>query len=321
MRLAALTVCVLALAACDRGRDDFQATGTLELEEVDVAPLQPARVVRVWVEEGDAVRAGDTLATLALPATTGDVAQREARLEQAEARLREVQAGPRAQEIATAQAELRAREAEAARSARDAERLRVLERAGAVSRADHEAAQTAARVAASQRDAARQALSLLREGARSEQVDQARADLQGARAALETSRATASELTLTASVPGVVTSRYAQPGEMIAAGEPVLTVGQTARPWTRVYVGPRVLPLVRVGSEVTAVLDGFPDRPFRGRVAAVAPRAEFTPRVALTEDEREDLLFGVKVEFADSAGMLKSGLPVTVTFPREGRMP
>jgi HlyD family secretion protein len=70
---------------------------------------------------------------------------------------------------------------------------------------------------------------------------------------------------------------------------------------------------------VTAVLDAFPDRRFAGRITALNDRAEFTPRVALTEDERADLLFGVKVDLVDSGGMLKAGLPVTVRFyPRTG---
>ena len=316
MRKAALAVLALALAGCDRGDRGVTATGTLEVVEVDVAPLQGARVARISVEEGDAVRRGDTLAVLTLPVTRGEVPQRAARLEQAEARLREVRAGARPQEIAAAEAELRAREAEATRTSRDAERMRVLENAGAVSLSDYERARTAARVAAAARDAARENVRLVREGARAEQVDMARAEVEGARAALETSRATEGELTLVAPVDGIVAERYAEPGEMVGAGQPVLTVGETARPWTHVYVGPRVLPLLRVGQEVTAKLDGFPDRPFRGRVAAIADRAEFTPRVALTEDEREDLLFAVRVEFDDRSGMLKAGLPITVSFPR-----
>jgi HlyD family secretion protein len=51
-------------------------------------------------------------------------------------------------------------------------------------------------------------------------------------------------------------------------------------------------------------------------VVSINDRAEFTPRVALTEDERADLMFGVRVEFADSSGALKPGLPVTVRLSR-----
>ena len=88
------------------------------------------------------------------------------------------------------------------------------------------------------------------------------------------------------------------------------------RPWVRVYVNQRDLLFVRMGARVEARLDGAPDRPIAGRVVAVAPRAEFTPRVALTEDERADMLFGVKIELTDPAGLLKAGLPVTVSFRR-----
>jgi len=56
------------------------------------------------------------------------------------------------------------------------------------------------------------------------------------------------------------------------------------------------------------------DRDFGGTITSIKPNAEFTPRVALTERERADLVFGVKVEFADTTGMLKAGLPITVHF-------
>jgi HlyD family secretion protein len=80
----------------------------------------------------------------------------------------------------------------------------------------------------------------------------------------------------------------------------------------RVYVDERALPRIVVGQRATATLDAFPDRAFTGTVVALNDKAEFTPRVALTESERADLLFGVKVQFTDSTGMLKAGLPVTV---------
>jgi HlyD family secretion protein len=95
----------------------------------------------------------------------------------------------------------------------------------------------------------------------------------------------------------------------------VVTIGQPRRPWVRVYVAERVLPRLRVGQTVTARLDGVEDRGFPGRIVAIADRAEFTPRVALTEEERADLVFGVKVEFSDTTGMLKAGLPATVALP------
>jgi HlyD family secretion protein len=80
----------------------------------------------------------------------------------------------------------------------------------------------------------------------------------------------------------------------------------------RVFVSEAVLPRLQVGQKVHGMLDAIADRDFAGTITNIAPNAEFTPRVALTERERADLVFGVKVEFADTTGMLKAGLPITV---------
>jgi HlyD family secretion protein len=122
------------------------------------------------------------------------------------------------------------------------------------------------------------------------------------------------DLILTAPVSGIVTSRNAEPGEVLAPAEPAITLGDVSRPWVRVYVNERTLPGIHIGDPVSAVLDGLPGRNFPGQVVAISPKAEYTPRVALTETERADLMFGVKVAFTDSSGTLKAGLPVTVTF-------
>ena len=113
-------------------------------------------------------------------------------------------------------------------------------------------------------------------------------------------------------------ARLAEPGEVLPAGVPAITVGDERRPWVRVYVGQGILPTLKLGDTVTAVLDDFPDREFPGAIVALATKAEFTPRVALTERERADLLFGVKVQFVDTSAMLKPGVPVTVRFRAKG---
>ena len=318
-RRAGVPVLALLLCACGRGGDSVQATGTLEITELDAAPLQPARVVRVYVREGDTVRAGDTLAALTQTVAVGDVGVREATVQQAQARLDELQAGSRPEDVARAQADLAAAQAEADRAARDVERLRPLAAHGTVSRQQFDVAQTSARVAARRSDAARQVLQAVQRGPRGEEIAGARAQVAGAQASLRASRSTAGDLTLTAGIPGVVVGRYAEPGEVVAAGQPVVTLGDARHPYTRVYVGERVLPALKAGDPVTARLDGFPDHVFRGRITSINTRAEFTPRVALTERERADLLFGVRVDFQPGEPMLKAGLPVTVTFPHASR--
>jgi HlyD family secretion protein len=301
------------LAACAPEQPDVVAgTGTVEIVEVDVAALVPARVLRVWRNEGDVVRPGDTLVSLTQSATVADVDARRARLAAAEAQLRDLLAGATRPEIDRAEAELRAADAEATRTTQDLQRLVALESTGGVTQQQVDAARAASALAAARRDGARDALAVVRQGARADRVTAARAEVSNARAALAASEQAANDLVLTASVHGVVLLRNAEPGEALGAGVPAMTIGEVSRPFVRIYVNQQALPRVQLGAQASAVLDGAPERAFPGRVVAISPRAEFTPRVALTEEERADMLFGVKIELADTTGMLKPGLSVTV---------
>jgi len=306
---------LVPVAACRAPGDSGpRFTGTVEVRELDVAPQVPARVMRVLVDEGAAVRAGDTLVVLTQSTTRADLAQREARVRAAEAALREAVAGARPREIDRATADLRVAEAEAARAERDRDRMRPLATSGTLSRQAFDAVEAAAATAAGRLDAAREAVQLLREGTRPERLQAARAEVASARAALAATEAVAQDLVLTAPVDGTVLSRNAEPGELLPAGQSALTLGQTDEPYVRVYVSTQLLPQVRQGQPAVARLDGYPDRPIEGRVVAISPQAEFTPRIALTEQERADLVFGVKVALTDTTGLLRPGLPATVVF-------
>jgi HlyD family secretion protein len=316
-RLVALgigSILVTALACSRDVSNQLIADGTVELTQVDVAPFVSGRVVRVTVDEGAVVRRGDTLVVLAQSALPSDIDQRRARVSSAEARLRDLQAGARPAEIEKAQADLRSVTAEADRAERERARLEPLVAAATISRSQYDAAVTAARAAAARRDAAAEALHLLREGARSEQVAAARAELASARGALAAGQATQGDLVLTAPMDATVLGRYVERGEVLGAGETAMTLGDATRPWVRVYLPAPVIPFVRVGQPARVTVQGLGSRFAPARVVSVATQAEFTPRVALTENERADLLFGVKLDISDTTGTFKAGLPATVTI-------
>ena len=326
--IAGIAAIVVALAGCDASGDGdiIEAVGTIEVVETDVAPTAPGRVVSVRVHDGDAVRAGDTLVVLANTTLPSDIDQLRARVAVAQSQLRDLEAGPRPAELRSQEAELRAAEAEAARATRDAERFAALFAGGGISQQEYDRARAAAGTAVAKRDAIAGSLRLLRQGARADRIAAARAELARARSALAAGEAMASDLSLVSPVDGRVMARHVEPGEVLAAGEAAVTIGEMHRPWARVFVGERAVPGLAVGQRVTARLDGSA-REFRGRIVAIDDRAQFTPRIALTEEERADLMFGVKVELDDSTGMLRPGLPATVSISRTtdtaatGRMP
>lgn len=316
-RFSALGVAAMVATSVACGRkvsNQVTADGTVELTQVDVAPFVSGRVVRVTVDEGAVVRRGDTLVVLAQSALPADLEQRRARVSSAEARLRDLQAGARPAEIEKAQADLRSVTAEADRAERERARLEPLAAAATVSRSQYDAAVTAAHAAGARRDAAAEALRLLREGARPEQVAAARAELATARGALAAGEATQGDLVLTAPIDATVLGRYVERGEVLGAGEAAMTLGDASRPWVRVYLEAPVIPFVRVGQPARVTVQGLGGRSVPARVVSVATQAEFTPRVALTEKERADLLFGVKLDISDTSGTFKAGLPATVTI-------
>ena len=123
--------------------DGIEAVGTVEIREHDVAPMTAARVVRLLVDEGAVVDAGDTVAVLSMSTLAADIEQRRARVATAQAALREAEAGPRSAEIDRAEADLRAAEAEAERAARDLVRIEALTESGALAQQQLDVARTA----------------------------------------------------------------------------------------------------------------------------------------------------------------------------------
>lgn len=300
-----------ALAAC--GADAASGTdarGTVEVPEVDLSAMAPARVLAIRVEEGAAVQAGDTVATLAQTDLGAALSAQRARLATVEANLRDLEAGSRPEEIGRAEGELAMARAEAERAGNELVRMRDLARRDVVSKQSLDNAVSADRAAQGHLQAADEALRLLQAGARPERIRAARGEVAAARAALGQVEARATDLVLISSVTGIVLGRHAEPGEAVAAGIPVVTVGETARPYVRIYLPQsRVTSLALGTAAEVRTEDGSV---LAGRVVAINPKAEFSPRVALTERERADLMFGVKVEFANPARAPHPGLWVTV---------
>lgn len=281
--LGAITM--LLLVSCRGAGDQLQVSGTVEIRQVQLSPLTSGRLARLLRDEGDTVHRGDTVAVLTQPGLDALVSQRRAQAQAATLRVAEVAAA----------------QADSERAAHDLARAERLHQQSIISQQQYDGLKAAAEAAAARLEARRAASS----------------EVTAATAAVASVLATRDELTIVAPEDGVILSRYANEGEALSAGTPVLSLGLVHRPWIRAYVGERYIGRVKVGQAATARVDAYPDRPFPGRIVEIASQAEFTPRVALTERERADLVFGIKVEptEADAGGRLKAGMPVTLDVP------
>jgi len=274
-----------AAAACSGSANTLTVAGTVEIREVRLSPLAAGRLQRLLKDEGDSVHAGDTVAVLEQPGLSALIEQRRALAEAA----------------ATRTADIRAAEADSARAANDLARARVLRQQGIASPQELDRLQTAAATSVAR-------LSSVRASVR---------ESQAARAGAAVTESIRDQLVVLSPADGIVLTRFAEPGEVIAAGVPVVSVGLVREPWIRAYVGERFIARLTAGQEVHIRVDGYPDTAFVGRISEIAPRAEFTPRAALTERERADLVFGIKVttDGGGAGGRLKAGMPVRVEIP------
>jgi HlyD family secretion protein len=298
----------LLLGSCSREGSGITGSGTIEMDEVDVASLVGGRIVRLHVDEGDSVQAGDTLAVLDRGELEAEVEASRAQTSRAEAEVQDLRAGARAPEIRAARAEVEAATAQARLTESELERMKKLAAQDLASPAELDRAQSARDAAAARSEAAAAQLRLLESGARRQQIAAAEQAVQAARAQASASQRRAAELVLTAPISGTVLLRNLETGELAMPGTPVLTLGKPDSLWMRVYIAAPKLTRVRIGAPAEVRVIGA-RRVFNGRVVEIADRAEFTPRAALTEEEQANLVFGVKIVLDPTGGALKAGLP------------
>jgi HlyD family secretion protein len=109
---------------------------------------------------------------------------------------------------------------------------------------------------------------------------------------------------------GVVLTKNVELGEVVNAGVPILTIGDTARPWLRAYLTEKQLGRVKLGDKVKVTTDSFPGKVYIGRVTFIASEAEFTPKQIQTPEERVKLVYRIKVELDNPNQELKLNMPV-----------
>jgi len=317
-------------------RDDstsLRVSGNIEVTEVRMSFRIPGRLEQRLVEEGDAVTAGQSLARLEATDQRIAVARAEADLAYARAVLAELLAGSRSQEIATARAEYD-RAAALEKSAvvqldqarLDHDRYAALYKAGGVSRKAFENYRTLHETAKNARDEARarvaaaaEQLDLRKTGPRRETIDQARAKVGTAEEAVKQARQQLSYTDLPAPVDGIVLGTSAEIGEYLNPAAPVLTIGQTTRPWLRAYINETDLGRVKLNQHVTVTTDSYPERTYTGRISFINSEAEFTPKSVQTFEERVKLMYRIKIDLDNPAGELKPGMPADAVIDFSGR--
>lgn len=282
----------LLLAACGRP-EATTLNGYVEAELLYLSPQDAGVVSALSVREGDRVAAGDTLFTLDPARLSIAAEQAAAAAESAEARAADD--GAMAQQIAEAQAALLLAEQTFARS-------RDLVRDGAVPREKYDADAAALTMATAQLDRARAE----------------RAAMQGEWTSMSAAARLAdrrlADLSTTAPAAGSIERIYRRPGEVVAAGEPVVALLPPENLKLRFFAPETLLARMQIGAPLTFSCDACAAG-HTARISFIASEPQFTPPVIYSIGEREKLVYLIEARPDDASG-LRPGLPVTIEPPR-----
>lgn len=283
--------------------------------QVEVGAKITGRVVALEVKEGDVVRAGQVIARLDDEEIRAQVRQAEANLAAARARLAELEAGSRPQEIDRARAEMLRAEADLKNADVNLRRLERLVEAGVVDRQRLDDARARYEMAAAALRAAQENYELARIGPRPEQIELARAQVHQAESALAYARAQLENTVIRAPVSGTVLDRYVDLGEMVTIGftstrgakQALVSLADVTDLQVELDISEADIARVKLQQPTTITPDAYPDRHYRGVV-------EYISAVA----DRQKATIKVKVKVLDPDEYLRPDMGAKVTFYEKG---
>jgi HlyD family secretion protein len=297
-RTLGATVFALIAAACGQREDPnlIRLNGRLEAPLVDVAPKVTGRVIEVKVREGDHVKAGDLLIRLDIGEIAIAVERDKAGVEAASARFKDLAAGSRRQEVDAADAEVLDRKAAVDLAQRELQRQEFLLTRKVGTERDVDRARTELERAQAVLKGSQNRAQLAREGYRKYQIAQAKEEIDRAQAQLRQSETIANEAEVRAPADAIILHRMAEPGLLLAAGQPGLTLAFANRLYVRTFIPEPQLGRVKQGQTAEVSVDAFPGRTFPARITEISRDAEFTPKAVETRNERVNLVYAAKID-------------------------
>lgn len=270
----------------------------------------------------------------------GQIEQRQAELNSSRANLRDLLAGSRPQEIENAKAAVDRARSEKTKAEADWHRAQKLYKNDDISASDLDGFRNRFDSTSAQLKQAEEQLALVVEGPRKETIESMRAQVNRAEAGLKLAEAGRLEIkrleqqlesskaevaqaqaqlavidtqlqdsVAVTPIDGVVLVKSAEPGEVLAAGTSVVTVGDLDHPWLRAYINEQDLGKVKLEGKVKIVTDSYPGKVYWGKVSFISSEAEFTPKQIQTHEERVKLVYRIKIDVRNPNQELKTNMP------------
>lgn len=374
-----LTVALLFLGTAfskDTASNAF--TGRVEVTEVDINTKVPGKVIELRVSEGENVKQGQILAvldsselkakekqafailqaakeqvkqaseasSLAKDQSSAVINQAQAGVAVANAQYAKAKNGARKQEVLAAEAlEAKAHSAYLLMQ-KSYQRIKELYLEGAISEQSADEAETKLKAAEDDWNAAKQQLSMAKEGARVEdvsaalsqtqvyegklseaqagakQIDIRLAALQAAKAQVDQAQGAVEEIqaylancVIKAPVTGTITMVNTDAGELVATGMPILTISKLETAWVEVKIPETDIVNLKLGQKAEVKVAGLENKPLVGKITRISALPDFATKRATTDTGEKDIVsFGVKIVIPNQESLIKPGMSAQIFF-------
>ena len=288
----------LMMAACGGNEKAYDATGTFEATETTIYAEQSGALLTFSVNEGDHIEAGKEVGLIDTTQTWLKIQQLDATKEVYQSQKPDME-----RQIAATRQQL-------SKAQQDEQRYRELVADGAAPSKMLDDASSQVKVLQKQLDAQ---ISSLTTSTRSLDKQTVAANVQ-----IEQLRDMLRKCHIVTPTKGTVLEKYVERGEFVAIGKPLFKIADTEQMIMRAYVTSAQLQNIKIGQQVKVFAD-YGDgqkKAYNGTVSWISSRSEFTPKTILTDDERADLVYAVKVAIKND-GYVKIGMYGEVVLSEE----
>ena len=290
MKKITLTILTtVALLSCSNNEKEYDATGAFEATETIVYAEQTGQLVELRAEEGGEISAGEEFALIDTTAI--------------ELQIRQLLANKKvfASQKPDAQKQIAATRQQLVKAKAEQKRYSELVADGAAPRKMLEDAQNQVSVIHKQLDAQLSSLTTTNRSLDS-QMDAVDAQVASLRDQLR-------KCHITTPVSGTVIEKYVERGELVMTGKPLVKIADINTMYLRAYLTSAQVKDIKIGQTVTVMTDygNASRKQYKGIVTWISSKSEFTPKTILTDDERADLVYAVKIAVKND-GLIKLGM-------------
>ncbi|NTV89926.1 MAG: HlyD family efflux transporter periplasmic adaptor subunit [Clostridiales bacterium] len=340
-----LALCLSSLISGCNEPASFQLSGTIRSTQVEAASEVTGKVLEIKAEEGSLVKKGDVLATIDSSMQKLVVEQQQSVVDMKSAKLGELKAGTRPEQLDQYSASVKAAEAvlnNARTGVTTAQTgydyyLKKYEDAKAdyegrfidenalndmkfkldTAKQQLDSAKKQLQSASAQLEGAKAQLALLEKGSTTQTIAAAEADLAQSQAALEQARLNLSRFEVKSPADGTFIHKNVEVGSMINIGASIGTVSDLTDLYLYMYVQQKNLRYINLNRELTLTGKALGDKSLKGKVTYISDEAEFTPKNTETDEDKDNTVFKVKVVILDKESGLKPGMTLDTVITME----